>query len=632
FVHWLASRMRLAQEFAADEVAAAESGDRKTYIQCLAMIALGDHSKRRASLAPLFLPNESSVIRRVKMLNKPFVPSRTVPTWLVVSAMLLTAISVMGIRNVNSTAEKPFVATMNPSIVQESSEASLDFVPDSGYVMIFRPAKLLGNPVLEQAREKFPYIERQLSSIRSQVKSRTGLELEQIDQITFCASPSGLGAVKQYWVIRAIEDSEEEFRKANGSISKQVMPNGEEKELVIFQGKRSPWGNYGRIVDSKTLLTSQQAVNIQYAEKIGEKQAKNAKWYSNWEHVSNDGVVLLASGELIREVVEALQLETTFPFIEKADSVRDAKSLVASIDVLDEVEFLASFECSDKESANKAIAAGEEVMASLKPMLDMLQFQSQTNAVEELYAKLWLEIVSNIRFEQSGVDATVSSRLQIDVEALGEIAESVTQAANITETKNRMRQLALMMHTYHDANGHFPSPVLISDQGKPYSWRIAVLRFLGEETIYRKYRFDEDWDSEHNLAVTSKMPDVFRHPLSNEENETHFLTIVGPESINAPAEGAELMQIADGSSQTLLLLEAKKAVHWAKPEDLSFDDACVVSNLGGTDDAGFVGILANGAALLFNKSILKEDLRSILTAAGGEAVTDADIQEWTLKK
>src|SRR5262249_19374530 len=44
-------------------------------------------------------------------------------------------------------------------------------------------------------------------------------------------------------------------------------------------------------------------------------------------------------------------------------------------------------------------------------------------------------------------------------------------------------------------------------QGKGLqSWRVHLLPFLGEDKLYKEFRLNEPWDSDHNKKLLSRMP------------------------------------------------------------------------------------------------------------------------------
>ena len=44
------------------------------------------------------------------------------------------------------------------------------------------------------------------------------------------------------------------------------------------------------------------------------------------------------------------------------------------------------------------------------------------------------------------------------------------------------------------------------------SWRVAILPYLNEEALYREFRLDEPWDSEHNKKLIARMPPTLASP------------------------------------------------------------------------------------------------------------------------
>src|SRR5207237_7510666 len=69
-VYWLRRQLILAQELAADELAAGAVGNRADYLRALAQLALRQDGRRRMSPAESLLPVFSGfLIRRIEMLR-----------------------------------------------------------------------------------------------------------------------------------------------------------------------------------------------------------------------------------------------------------------------------------------------------------------------------------------------------------------------------------------------------------------------------------------------------------------------------------------------------------------------------------------------------------------------------------
>ncbi len=69
-VHWLAARLRLQQELAADALGARFAGGRARYLRCLSRLALRQDGRLPCWPARAFLPAKGTLIRRIAMLRE----------------------------------------------------------------------------------------------------------------------------------------------------------------------------------------------------------------------------------------------------------------------------------------------------------------------------------------------------------------------------------------------------------------------------------------------------------------------------------------------------------------------------------------------------------------------------------
>ncbi len=89
-----------------------------------------------------------------------------------------------------------------------------------------------------------------------------------------------------------------------------------------------------------------------------------------------------------------------------------------------------------------------------------------------------------------------------------------------------MKQFGLALHNYYDTNHCLPPAPLVDAKGKPLlSWRVAILPFLEQDNLYRQFKLDEPWDSEHNKKLISKMPKIYQglNAKLNSEFKTVYL-------------------------------------------------------------------------------------------------------------
>ncbi|HXY36809.1 MAG TPA: DUF1559 domain-containing protein [Planctomycetaceae bacterium] len=176
------------------------------------------------------------------------------------------------------------------------------------------------------------------------------------------------------------------------------------------------------------------------------------------------------------------------------------------------------------------------------------------------------------------------------------------QAAGIQhESQNKLKQLALAMHNYHDLHGHFPPAVVLGPDAKtPHSWRVELLPFLDEQRLYDQYRQNEPWDSPHNKLILRQMPEVFRSPFADvKSTNSCYYALVGRGTIFEGTKGIRIQEITDGTTRTLMFVEAKREIPWTKPADIPFDPEKPVPQLGGFVKGRFAAACADASAHIF---------------------------------
>jgi hypothetical protein len=191
------------------------------------------------------------------------------------------------------------------------------------------------------------------------------------------------------------------------------------------------------------------------------------------------------------------------------------------------------------------------------------------------------------------------------------------------ESSDRLKVLGLAMLMYHDNYGHFPSAVLrdpaLGDRGQPYSWRVALLPYLGEYELFSQYRRDEPWDSPANRAVLARMPGVFATPgdVRAADGFTHYQVLVGPgTAFERPDLRVRLGDFPRGASETILAVEAADPVPWTKPEDLPFAPDGPLPKVGGLVGNGFHAMFADGSVRWIEAEQQESALRTLVPRNG----------------
>src|SRR5262249_13936253 len=181
-------------------------------------------------------------------------------------------------------------------------------------------------------------------------------------------------------------------------------------------------------------------------------------------------------------------------------------------------------------------------------------------------------------------------------------------------TQHNLKQIGVAMHNHEAAYKVFPGPAIFSEDDKALlSWRVALLPYLGQHDLYKQFRLDEPWDSDHNKKLLKKMPDVFRSPGAKDPSATHYQVFVGKGTIFEGPKGIGIGQVPDGLSNTIMVVEAVGAVPWTKPEDLAYAPTGKIPELGGVHPGVFYALFADGFVCALKQRCAAEDLRIAIT-------------------
>jgi hypothetical protein len=149
-LHWLAGRLHLQQELAADAMAARCAGGRRLYLESLARLALRGESLTTLGPAAGLLSQTETLLRRIDMLRskqKVIGAERGRCTrWL---ALAVLAIAGVGVAALPSPAQKDKggkeVAEAGQGAAKRPEPFELSYLaPETANVVAFRPAALLG--------------------------------------------------------------------------------------------------------------------------------------------------------------------------------------------------------------------------------------------------------------------------------------------------------------------------------------------------------------------------------------------------------------------------------------------------------------------------------------------------------
>ncbi len=221
----------------------------------------------------------------------------------------------------------------------------------------------------------------------------------------------------------------------------------------------------------------------------------------------------------------------------------------------------------------------------------------------------------------------------------GRIESSVWSPAELAaaraEARNDLRQLGIGLHAFEDINGYFPVGFLDSSGKKlGLSWRVQILPFIEEGELYKEFKLDEPWDSEHNKKLIRRMPKHFAlKSMSDPRGYTHLRGFSGDGMLSfnppnqpqpgLPARGTRFADAQDGTSNTILVAEVEEPTIWTKPDEIAFQyhGQQPTPRLGGVFEDGATILLADGSVMFLKNSIPDATIRALISRHDGMVIS-----------
>jgi prepilin-type processing-associated H-X9-DG protein len=273
-------------------------------------------------------------------------------------------------------------------------------------------------------------------------------------------------------------------------------------------------------------------------------------------------------------------------------------------------------QAKDADSANA-------IQSAVSHALDLLVQTSNDDAAKAGLA----QTVRMAKPQARGDRVTLEADLEKTAELVAAPLRQAREAARRSQCINNLKQIALAMHNYHSTHSSFPAAYSTNKDGKPLlSWRVHILPFLAQKALYDEFHLDEPWDSTHNKALISRMPAPYTCPsgsaLLAREGKTSYLVPRGPATIFPGANAVKLQQITDGTSNTILVVDASDAVAatWTKPDDWEVAPDFQTQGVFGHHQGGTNFGFADGSVRWLKVAITPNLLQALTTRSGGEVI------------
>jgi beta-lactamase regulating signal transducer with metallopeptidase domain len=526
-VHWLAGRLRLEQELAAD--AAAVSGGQQAYLKMLAELALRQPDRPLSWPARTFLPTRRTFLRRIEMLrdSQNFVTKSSGSIrWLTVGLLAVAGFAVAGFRVPDSEGQgRTLAAQISPDerqkispakrqkriqkakaqIAKQEAEARRNFaeaqqarrdseigstadtpagipyaasiqvsyIPtDAVGVIAIRPAALLSRPDLK------PLVEMLQFGV-----AEIGATLDKIEQITAVllppAGPRPKAPVEVTafggMFIRATEPTD--FKQ----VIARLFPNAVETKtfgLTYFKASRPNSDICYSLLDDRTIVIDRE-INLQRLLLSGKKSRSKLVTSATWKTAANGHFTAAFDTDWLRGEMTfdgkggGPQLNPTMlapfsPFWEDADSLTISASFNRKLQIT-----LAA-DCSSVQGAKRV---KDTLIAAITLARNTTKgFRKQTLQSSSAQVPLLLtllntadELLGNYKLEETATTVQFSTSAEVNVALLTPLVmgrHSGRTAVLRAVSTNNLKQIGLALHNYHAVHKHFPPAVVYGKGNK----------------------------------------------------------------------------------------------------------------------------------------------------------------------
>ena len=572
-VHWLGRELRVSQELIADEKAAAANGGRKTYLLTMAEMALKQDNNQLGWLAQPFLPTRTTFLRRIEMLKgnkKLHTHQGTLALGLARLSLLAIAVTCIGFRapDVQSIhAQQPSDRNTAPDLSESWNR--LEFVTDDTQYFVSADLEAL------RKHEAIDQLLKRFDEVAAKDGSVFFYDLSKAHTITLQLAESEPNSMRRVGLVLRTSETLPAIDTLDG-------------ELFTYRDHQciDVHGPCIHLRDSNTIVFSTTRAGLK-AMLDSPNGPQVTEWQKLPENLRNQPF-FFAISQLGFESLPVYAPVLNMPDFETfAPLWRNARCLGMGFDFKDEnaqVELLVqSKKAEDQEAVQESFDA---LMKLTSNMLDTTKVKSLKVHKRIQVAK---ECIENLTLSDSSSNSSIAPgqfkvTTQLEIEDWSDLVsfggDTFLGSVQVTENMNNLRIIALAMHNYESAHGHFPAASTVAPGSQhAHSWRIAILPYMEYQDLHEKYRFNEPWNSEHNAKITAEMPDVFRHPAQERDSTSSGIYLfTGESTAFQDGKEPEFGNIIDGTSNTILAVQLNQDIHWAKPQDIEFpaDDEAAV--------------------------------------------------------
>jgi beta-lactamase regulating signal transducer with metallopeptidase domain len=625
-VHWLVRSLRMDLELAADATAASVIGPTR-YLQTLANMALRQDDRPLGWPARTFLPTRGTFLRRIEMLRDNRTSLRNPRSGLRVfgwGVVALAGLAAAGIRGAGTTEGTTLAGTSAPP---GSQGDTVEWVPaDAAAVLVIRPKELLAKPEFADL----------LKNLRLPSPAAFELHTGKIEQLTLswipervataagrpAGAPARMGPPREFAVVKFAAST-----PLTGAFTAHT-PATETEYLGVRLHVEGPY-TWCQPDDRTLVLSSIEQVKLALA--AGKQSRLKVLDSDAWRAIAANPLALACNTGEAKQWFDQLAAQASWlePY---APVWSNTTAVFAGATLTDQIKMSAIVQCRNasdvgpvSDTLAAAVTMAKNASTRYRGRLAELPNDDRPHVTGLLdVADVLLNSVQVERQASHQLRMNASTGLAPETARMITVLTRASSASARAVASNNLKQLMLAVHNYHDIYGRFPPSVVMGKDGKggpPHSWRIELLPFLEAAEIHNAYRFDEPWDSESNKALIARMPAVFRHPSDAPgSTNTAYFGLIGPGTVFSKPQGVAIQHITDGTSNTIALVEARRAVPWTKPDDIVYSPDQPLPEFGVNPSQELQVAFCDGSVRTIPRNMDPNLLRAMITIAGGEVI------------
>lgn len=205
-------------------------------------------------------------------------------------------------------------------------------------------------------------------------------------------------------------------------------------------------------------------------------------------------------------------------------------------------------------------------------------------------------------------------------------------AAERMKSSNNLKQMGLASWNHESATGAYPSPYMKrptdvsgqvpSDVNDRLGWRVALLPYMEESSLYDRFDKSQPWNGGPNQPLSSTVVRAYADPDAMTDPTTRYRCFYDNGAAFDSTQRVTTVNFYDGTSNTILYVEGGEKVTWTRFQEYKFDPNGPLPQLGHPKRDYFQAVMGDSSVRSIRKTVNPTTLKALITRNGGEVVTD----------